>query len=167
MRLYLDWTFHCEDKWHTERTTLLVSSSPFIFRQKRSLSPLQASVFLSFFVLAKICWWVRERLPLRENTSMIILSLEVWGGELFWGENIKEKNWYHAVTTHFLRSRVYTAVHHPYWPKSLIVLAFLWCWKFLWTTTGCPKKMSHSDFLLESVPEVRLYFFTCVSELHL
>ena len=30
--------------------------------------------------------------------------------------------------------------------------------------TGCPKKMSHSDFSLKSVPEVRLYFFTCVSE---
>ena len=24
--------------------------------------------------------------------------------------------------------------------------------------TGCPKKMSHSDFYLKSVPEVRLYF---------
>ena len=29
---------------------------------------------------------------------------------------------------------------------------------------GAPKKMSHSDFQLKSVPEVRLYFFTCVSE---
>ena len=29
---------------------------------------------------------------------------------------------------------------------------------------GAPKKMSHSDFKLKSVPEVRLYFFTCVSE---
>ena len=29
---------------------------------------------------------------------------------------------------------------------------------------GAPKKMSHSDFLLKSAPEVQLYFFTCVSE---
>ena len=29
---------------------------------------------------------------------------------------------------------------------------------------GVPKKMSHSDFQLKSVPEVRLYFFTCVSK---
>ena len=38
MRLYLDWTFHCEDKLHTERTILLVAPSPFIFRRKRSLN---------------------------------------------------------------------------------------------------------------------------------
>ena len=46
-------------------------------------------------------------------------------------------------------------------PEILAILVIL---AILAILQGVPKKMSHSDFYLKSVPEVRLYFFTCVSE---
>ena len=61
--------------------------------RKRWLSP---GVLRSFFVLSKICWWVRERVSLSWNTTMIIFSLEKLGCQT-------EKIFVLSFVTHVLR----------------------------------------------------------------
>ena len=86
------------------------------FQTKKVIWP-AVLCFLIFLCSRKdVLVGVHEWLPLRENTTMIILSLEVCGGELFWRENKKETIF--AFTCIMLCDNTFSSftctVHNPY-----------------------------------------------------
>ena len=71
---------------------LFTSFEPF-FTQKRAdghLKWVQANVLSPFLKIVTICWWTLEQNPLRGNTNMIIMSLEVEGGGFLEGKQWRD-----------------------------------------------------------------------------
>ena len=58
--------------------------------QNSHLKSVQANVLSPFLKIVTICWWTLEQNPLRGNTNMIIMSLEVEGGGFLEGKQWRD-----------------------------------------------------------------------------